>query len=140
MPKIENLTCVLSQDGDPVTISVACHLKFERDEEGTPYEVKIEIVDDERQFLLGPNVLYTFRHSLLLLLERDHMVVNGTTAGVDINESRTFPRDTLDEDPGITVTGRPPFTAIRPNPDNFRARVTVSQVTEELSAIQTITA
>jgi hypothetical protein len=139
MPKIENLTCVPSQNGDPITISVACDLKFDRSEEGKAYQVKIEIVDDGKQFPLGPGVLYTFRYNRFVLLERDYMVVNGTATGVHIDESRTFPRQELDEDPGFTVVGKPPVD-ILPNPDHFRARLTVSQVTQELSAIQTIIA
>lgn len=139
MPKIENLTCVPSQDGNPITISVACDLKFDRDEEGKPYRVKIEIVNDEETFLRGPRVLYTFRYDGFPLLERAYTVVTGTAAGVHINESRTFPRRVLDEDPELRPIGNPPI-GFFPEPDEFRARVTVSHVTQELSAIQTIIA
>ena len=138
MPQITNLTCSPTQGDDPVSLSVACDLSFDPGEDGKPFQVRIEIVDDESSILFGPTVLYTFHFGRFTLLDRPYKSITGSVAGVHIAETRTFPRTRLDEDPGfIVVPGtHPPL--IFPEKDEFRARVTVSQVTEAYSAIQTI--
>jgi hypothetical protein len=84
----------------------------------------------------GPTVLYTFAFEGFPL-DKSYKYVTGTVAGVHIEETRTFPRAKLDEDPGFDWSGGPAPIPMR-RKDEFRARVTVSQVTQEFSAVQSI--